>query len=132
MEEHVTILGALYVAFNALGIAIAVIIFVVISSGGLISGDMQAIAITSTVGSLIAFIIIIFSVPGLIAGIGLLKRRPWSRILALIVGCIELMNIPFGTMLGIYTIWVLIKEETTRLFTAKADTIASADSSQVS
>lgn len=132
MEEHITILGALYVAFNVLGIAIAVIIFVVISSGGLISGDMEAIAITSTVGSLIAFIIITFSVPGLIAGIGLLKRRPWTRILALIVGCIELMNIPFGTMLGIYTIWVLIKEETTQLFSAKADTITSGDSSQVS
>jgi p-aminobenzoyl-glutamate transporter AbgT len=127
MEEHVTILGALYVAFNALGILIAIIIFVVISSGGLLSGDMEAIAITSTVGSLIALIIIIFSVPGLIAGIGLLRRRPWARILALIVGCLELMNIPFGTMLGIYTIWVVMKEETTRLFSAQTGTAATGD-----
>ena len=132
MEEHVTILGALYVAYNALGVLIAIIIFVVISSGGLISGDMEAIAITSTVGSLIAFIIIIFSVPGLIAGIGLLRRSSWARILALIVGCLELISIPLGTMLGIYTIWVLIKEETVQLFSKEREQTASRNSSPVS
>jgi hypothetical protein len=119
MQEHVTILGALYLALNLLKVIIAIIVFVVISSGGLLSGDMEAIAITSTVGSIIAFILIIFSVPGIIAGIGLLKRRPWARILTLVLGCLELMVIPFGTILGIYTIWVLMKEESAAIFNPK-------------
>ncbi len=44
----------------------------------------------------------------LIAAWGLLERRPWGRILALIVGVLALIHIPFGTALGIYTLWVLL------------------------
>jgi hypothetical protein len=58
----------------------------------------------------------ITSVPGLIAGIGLLKRRNWARILALILAIPALMIIPIGTAIGIYVIWVLLNEETAKLF----------------
>jgi hypothetical protein len=46
---------------------------------------------------------------GFIAGLGLLYRQPWARLLAIVVGVISLfINIPFGTALGIYTLWVLL------------------------
>lgn len=45
---------------------------------------------------------------GLAAGIGILQRADWGRVLALVVGCISLINAPFGTALGIYTLWVLL------------------------
>jgi len=45
---------------------------------------------------------------GLAAGWGLLQRRTWARMLALILGCINLIRVPFGTALGIYTLWVLL------------------------
>jgi zinc-ribbon domain len=44
---------------------------------------------------------------GLAAGWGLLERRPWARILAIVIGCLSLLSFPFGTALGIYTLWVL-------------------------
>lgn len=130
MEEHVTILGALYIAFNALGIVVACIVFMVLSSSGLISGEAEAIAITSGVGFFVAIVIIIFCAPGLIAGIGLLKHYAWARILTLILGCLNLVNIPFGTILGVYTIWVLMKEETAQLFTRDTESPATRDASQ--
>ncbi len=43
-----------------------------------------------------------------LVGIGLLMRLGWARIAALIAGAIGLINIPFGTALGIYTMWVLL------------------------
>jgi len=58
---------------------------------------------------------ILLAIPGIIAGIGLVKKRSWSRILALIVGCFKLLNLPFGTALGIYAFWVLMQEETMEL-----------------
>ena len=116
MDEHVTILGALYIAFNALMLFAAIIVFVVIVGGGLLSGDTDAIAITSGVGSAIAFLLVLLSAPGIIGGIGLLKRRYWARILVLVLGFLNLVSIPLGTLLGIYTIWVLMKEETAQLF----------------
>jgi len=44
---------------------------------------------------------------GLAVGWGLLQREPWGRTLAIVLGCISLIDIPFGTALGIYTLWVL-------------------------
>lgn len=120
MDEHVTILGALYIAFNALMLFAAIIVFVVIVGGGLLSGDADAIAITSGVGSAIAFLLVILSAPGIIGGIGLLKRRYWARILVLVLGFLNLVHIPLGTLLGIYTIWVLMKEETAQLFVSES------------
>jgi hypothetical protein len=44
----------------------------------------------------------------LFAAWGLMERRPWARILVLIFGFLVLWRFPFGTALGIYTIWVLL------------------------
>jgi len=45
---------------------------------------------------------------GIIAGWGLLERQPWARMLAIVLGFISLLEMPFGTALGIYTLWVLL------------------------
>jgi hypothetical protein len=119
MEKHVTVLGVLYIAFGALGILAAIVVFTAVVGGGILSGDSEAMAITAIVGPAITLFLLILSAPGVIGGIFLLKWRPWARILILILGFLNLLNIPFGTILGIYTIWVLLKNETTRLFTAE-------------
>lgn len=49
-----------------------------------------------------------FSIAGLFAGIGLMARSPWARMLAIVIGCINLVHFPVGTALGIYTLWVLV------------------------
>ena len=56
-------------------------------------------------------------VPEVIGGIGLLKRRGWAKILVMIIAVFSLMNIPIGTAISIYTLWVLLNEQTARLFT---------------
>ena len=44
---------------------------------------------------------------GAIAGWGLIERRPWARMLAIVLGVLSLFDFPLGTALGIYTLWVL-------------------------
>jgi hypothetical protein len=58
------------------------------------------------------------SLPGIVAGIGLLKFRPWARILTIVISVLNLLNIPWGTILGIYGLWVMFSEEGARLFAA--------------
>jgi hypothetical protein len=41
-------------------------------------------------------------------GWGLLDRQPWARTLAIVLGCFSLLDVPFGTALGVYTLWVLL------------------------
>lgn len=55
----------------------------------------------------IAFgIIVLFSIPSIIGGIGLLNNKPWALTLLLVLGCFKLFSFPIGTAIGIYTIWV--------------------------
>jgi hypothetical protein len=58
----------------------------------------------------------IVSVAGIIGGVGVLHHREWGRILLLVVSFFNLLRIPLGTMLGVYTLWVLMNDETIALF----------------
>jgi hypothetical protein len=56
----------------------------------------------------------VVSLVGLLAGWGLLERRPWARLLAMILAVIALLKVPLGTALGIYTLWVLAPAQSER------------------
>lgn len=116
MEKHITILGALYIAFSCLGLLVAIIVFTAVTGAGILSGDMEAMAITSMVGSAVGVFLLVISAPGIIGGYGILKKYSWARILVLILGALNLLNIPFGTVLGVYTFWVLLNEEVAKEF----------------
>jgi hypothetical protein len=116
VEKHITILGILHIANSALGLIAALFIFALLNGIGVLTGDAEALTILAIVASSIALFLLVLSLPGIIGGIGILHHRQWARILLLVVGILELMNIPIGTALGIYTIWVLLKGETKPLF----------------
>jgi hypothetical protein len=52
----------------------------------------------------------VFGVIHLLLAWGLYERQPWARVLGIVVACLALIRIPFGTALGIYTLWVLAPE----------------------
>lgn len=124
MDRHITVLGTLYIAFSALTLLVAAIVFIAVLGGGVLSGDREAMAITSIVATAIAGLLTVLALPGIIGGIGLLRRRQWARALIMILGFLNLLAIPFGTILGIYTIWVLLKPETELLFAPQQTAVA--------
>ena len=122
MESHIKIVGILHIVLSCMGVLAAVVVLLVF--GGLAgvvgvsdhTGDSAAaVPILGGIGGILFVIIMAVSVPGLIGGIGLLKMAPWSRILMIVISVIDLFNIPFGTALGIYGLWVLTKPETVAL-----------------
>lgn len=121
MQKHITLLGALHIGLGILGILIAAIIFVVLLGTGFVSQDEEAFFVLSIVATIIAMLFLISCVPGIIGGIGLLKRKSWARILILIVAAIDLLDIPFGTALGIYSFWVLLQDESAQIFKQEAE-----------
>jgi hypothetical protein len=100
---------------GALGILVACFVFVIVGGAGALSGDLKAAALLTGVGFFVAIFVAILCVPNIIVGWGLLKRKPWSRIAGLVLGCLGLLSFPFGTALGIYSLWVLTKPEAQRL-----------------
>ena len=119
MEKHVSILGTLFIAYHIPSIIAALIVFTAVVGGVILSGDPEAIGITTIVGTSITFFLMLFAIPGLICGIGIIKRLKWARVFSLIVGCLNLLSIPFGTALGIYTIWFMISDEAQVIFSDK-------------
>ena len=111
IQQHITILGGIFIALSSLMLLAALIVFLGLVGGGLLSGDAQAMAITSGLGVVIALFLLILSAPGIIGGIGLLKRKSWSRILVIVLAILNLLNVPLGTLIGIYALWVLTRPE---------------------
>jgi hypothetical protein len=124
MRDHVRILGWCFIAYSALIVLVGFGIGAVVLFGGAISGDHQAMFITGAVGAAIACFLILVSLPGMLAGIGLLKMQPWARIVAIIVGALNILSFPFGTALGVYTLWVLLNPETEALFRGQTIAVA--------
>lgn len=67
------------------------------------------------------FIAVMFAattLPSLIAGYGLLKRRKWARIWAIISAVLAAAQFPMGTAVTVYTFWFLFSEPGKQLFEA--------------
>jgi hypothetical protein len=115
MKAQIELLGILHIVYSSIGILIAIALFLLFSGIGWVTGDATAMGILGFTGLFIAFVLGIGSIPGMIAGIGLLRLKSWSRILAIVVACLDLFSIPFGTALGVYTFYVLMNDEAIRL-----------------
>ncbi|MFQ5605886.1 MAG: hypothetical protein ACE5HS_21665 [bacterium] len=115
MEKHVSLLAALQIGLSIVGLFIAAIIFFTVVGAGVISQDEEAFFVTSIVGSAIAMFFIVTCVPGIIGGVGLLKRKNWARILILVISAVDLLHVPIGTALAVYSFWVLLQDETVKL-----------------
>lgn len=112
VQEHVRLLGILWMAYTSLFVVGGIILIVIANT--LFARFSQAgppPEVTSWLRpflTAIGCLILAKAGAGLIAGLGLLQREPWGRTLALVVGFISLFNIPIGTALGVYTLWVLL------------------------
>ena len=100
---------------GALGFVAAFFVFAVAGGAGLLSRDAGSAALAAGIGLSIAILVAVLSLPNIICGWGLLKRKSWSRILAIVLGCLHLLSFPFGTAVGIYSLWALTQPEAQRI-----------------
>jgi hypothetical protein len=119
MEQHVKILGTLHIVFGSLGILLALAMLAVFGGIAGLIGDSDYSGgghILGGIGAIIFFVLLALSLPGLVAGVGLLQFRSWARILTIVISVLDLIHVPFGTALGIYGLWVLLSQDSERLF----------------
>jgi hypothetical protein len=53
-------------------------------------------------------VFLVIAAGGILVGWGLMNHERWARITAIVLGILALFHPPFGTALGIYTLWVLL------------------------
>ena len=112
LARHLRLLGALWIALSAirlLGAGAALIVVNVLFRN--IRIPSPAVDFLPAMISWIGGFLLVLAVTGFVAGWALLERVVWARLLALIVAFVSLLDIPFGMILGIYTLWVLLPSE---------------------
>jgi hypothetical protein len=117
MKKHVSLVAALQIGFSTIGILAALIVFFVLSfAGSFVSDVHEASTVLRFLGVFLPIIIFTVSVVGLIGGIGLLSYQKWARLVVLVIAAIGCLSFPLGTLKGIYSIWVLMQDESIKLF----------------
>lgn len=119
MSLHYCIMIWLNIVYRGIGLLIGLLILAFFSVLGNFIPQIARTAdahfpfplFFSGLGLLIFLFILLISLPGLAAGIGLLKFYGWARIIMLIVAFLDLPWFPLGTLLGGYTLWVLLSQE---------------------
>ena len=111
MSTHIKVLGWLRIIFGCFGLLGALGVFASGLFGGMFSGSIGGMFSGVLGGTVAAIVIALVSIPGIIAGYGLLQRRQWARIVVIILSILDLIRFPFGTIVGVYGLWVLLSSE---------------------
>jgi len=117
MKKHVTVVGAIHIGFGVLGLIGALAAFFALTfARGFVSNEEIPTIVLSFLAVSVPLLIGFMSTLGLIGGLGLLSFKSWARYLVIVVAALGCLNIPIGTLKGVYSLWVLLQDDTIKLF----------------
>ena len=129
MEKHSTLVGILNIVYESLGIIGSFVLFAIaigfryffefisrFDHHGMDEVPPELMDIIPFILTVIGIFILVFSIIGIIGAVGVIKRKEWGRITLLVISFFNLIHIPLGTILSVYNIWVLLNDESIRLF----------------
>ncbi|HUQ93912.1 MAG TPA: hypothetical protein VM120_19695 [Bryobacteraceae bacterium] len=114
-------IGVLNAALGAFGIFAGIVVLILFGGprGVLLMNARAGGSTTTTEGFVtmwVLFYMFLMAPPLIAAGYGLMKYQEWGRNLGMIVSIFSLILIPLGTIVGIYSLWVLTSHEVEPLF----------------
>lgn len=117
MRKHVTVVGAIHIGFGLLGLMAALALFFVLKfAHGFVEGEDVPDMVLQFLSLSLPLLVGFMSTLGLVGGIGLLSLQQWARYLIIVVAALGCLNIPIGTLKGVYSLWVLLQDDTIKLF----------------
>jgi hypothetical protein len=124
VKRHVDFLSTLYLVWGAIFVLVAIAGFALAagaaalatSTGAVRFGSEMAARLTAVTIGVIAIIALLWGVMHVVVGRTLRRYRPSARLLSLGLAIGNLILFPFGTGLGAYACWVLLKDEGRSLF----------------
>lgn len=117
MESHKRILGILFIISGILHLFgmlflsfLFSLIFPLIFEHAHLDDQWVLVWVFPFLKALAIIVILLVAIPSIIGGWGMLAEKKWAMVLILVLGCLKLFSFPFGTALGIYTIWVYAED----------------------
>jgi hypothetical protein len=122
-ETHVDLVGMLCVVWGGLTILIgASTLGLGLAAASLITAAADAgrgrfaASLTAATFTAFAILAILWGAGHVFVGVQVRRRRHWARMGAILLSCIDLLLLPYGTALGVYALWILLRDETKPLF----------------
>jgi hypothetical protein len=111
VRQNLQPLGIIWIMFGVYRVVTGLVGALVLHSiahGGMF-GDAPPFLphLFATLAPVVATISVVMGACAIVTGYGILARKQWGRIVAIVFGVLALLKLPFGTALGIYTLWVL-------------------------
>lgn len=124
MKRHVDFLATLYLAWGAIfalvsiaGFALAAGAFAIAGSTGPVRfGSEMAARLTGVTIVVVSLIALVWAILHLVVGRQLKRMRPSARLMSIGLSVGNMILLPFGTALGAYSLWVLLKDDGRKLF----------------
>jgi hypothetical protein len=119
---HVDLVGLLFIVWglltaligvSTLALGVGAISLVASGSRG---GGQVAVGVTAVAFTVLAVIAMVWGAAHVFVGVPLRQHKAPARLLALMLGAVDLLLLPYGTALGVYTLWVLLDEKGKALF----------------
>lgn len=122
---HVELAGVLFILWgvmttlvgtSTLALAVGAVSLMASAPGG--AGGQFAAGLTAGAFTALGAIAVIWGVAHVLVG-ALIRRQqpwPWARHAALSLSSIDLVLLPYGTALGCYVLWTLLREDGKRIF----------------
>ena len=121
--SHVDLVGVLFMVWGALTILIgASTLALGMAAASLITAAADAgrgqfaASLTAATFTVFAILAMVWGAGHVAIGVLVRRRRQWSRLGAILLSSVDLLLLPYGTALGIYALWVLLREDAKRLF----------------
>ncbi|MDX6446162.1 MAG: hypothetical protein QOH71_3236 [Blastocatellia bacterium] len=128
-EQHNKYLGWAHVVYAVLhalmGVVVSVIVIVMFSTLPNSSrGNPPPMGFLIAMAIFMLIFTVGISIPSMIAGYALLKRKRWAKIAAIVAGAFAAMQVPIGTAVCVYTFWFLFSEPGRLLYDQPAKSLA--------
>ena len=134
MEKHISLVGILNIVYEFFALIGACVLFAIAigfryffelisryDHHGMNEMPPELLDIVPLILTAIGLLLFVFSIVGIIGAIGVMKKKEWGRIMVLVISFFNLIHIPLGTVLGVYSIWVLLNDESIRLMNPTAN-----------
>jgi hypothetical protein len=125
MLPRINLLGVLFMIWGALTmligastLALGIAAAAIVASAGRAGTGLFGAGLTAVTFVTLAVLALIWGAVHLVVGTRVRRRSHWSRHAAMMLGTVDLLLLPYGTALGVYSLWILLREDAKPLFEA--------------
>ena len=119
VDRHLDLLSLLFIISGFLAGLTAVSLMALGIGAAVLMASPKSACVAASVAAgtffIVAILLLAYAAASVAAGRGLRRREPWSRLVALILSLTNLVVVPFGTALGVYGFWVLLRQRSREL-----------------